>query len=126
MKKIPYLLLLCLLAGLSTRAQVRFDSTILVYASNGTPVNGIKIRTNLPFTNASQMPTLILEGYCYGANGNVSATIGITLNYYIYSGVFYNYRASSFGSYTPLIKLANENNKVVIFIDSKDYFCDLV
>lgn len=118
MKKIPYLMILCLLAGLQSRAQVNFQEPILSYAMNGTAVNGVKIVTNMPFTNASQMPTLIIEGYCYGS----LAPVGIILNYYIFSGAFTNHKATSFGAYTPVIKLANENGKVVIFIDSKDYF----
>lgn len=123
MKKIPYLLLFCLLAVFEGRAQVSFQEPILAYTFNGTPTNGIKISTNLPFSNSSQMPTIILEGYCLGVtSSNKYASVGITLNYYIYNGSFVNYRASSFGNWNPVIKLANENNKVVIFIDSKDYF----
>lgn len=126
MRKIPYLLMLCLLAMTVTRAQVKSDSTILTYFKNNTATYGVKIITNLPFTNGSQMPTIILEGYCYGvAANNTQASIGILLNYYIYNNGFINYRASSFGSYLPVIKLANENGKVVIFLDAKDYYLRL-
>ena len=100
----------------------------VTYHYNGTPTNGVKIKTNMPFVVANSMPTIILEGYNYGT----SEAIGLMINYYIYSpgGVvgdpstyyFTKYNATSYGAYTPPIKLANENNKVVIYIDSKDYF----
>lgn len=95
-----------------------YNDTVLTYNYNGTPVNGIKIKTNLPFTNSSQMPTIIVEGYSYG---NV-ASIGLILTYYIYNNVFYSPSISSFGAYTPPVYLANEGGKVVIFINSKDYY----
>jgi hypothetical protein len=93
---------------------------------NSTPVNGVKIKTNLPFTPSSHMPTIIIEGYNYGT----SDAIGIIINYYVFSATpsnpaTYNFNklsATSFGGYTPVIKLANEDNKVVIYIDSKDYY----
>ncbi len=88
------------------------------YNFNGTPTNGIKIRTNLPYTNGSQMPTVVIEGYNYGQ----VKPIGIILNWYIYGGNFYNYRASSYGGYAPTIRLANESGKVVIYIDDRQYY----
>ncbi len=94
------------------------EYNVLEYAYNGTPTNGIKITTNLPFQNGSQMPTITITGYNYGK----SKPIGILLVWYVYNGVFTQYKASSFGAYTPIIKLANENGKVVIFIDDKQYY----
>jgi hypothetical protein len=91
---------------------------VLDYSFNGTPTNGIKITTNLPFQHGSQMPTIIITGYNYGK----SETIGILLVWYIYNGSFIHQKASSFGAYTPTIKLANEDGKVVIFIDDKQYY----
>lgn len=88
------------------------------YHFNGTPTHGVKIVTNLPFTDGSQMPNIIIEGYSYGNK----STIGLSISWYIYGGNFYNPTASSFGGYTPTIKLANENSKVVIFIDDKNYY----
>ncbi|WP_126243343.1 hypothetical protein [Chitinophaga rhizosphaerae] len=118
MRKIPYLLIgLCLLITLTSRAQVNFQDPIYRYINDGTPVNGVKIITNLDFQDGSQMPTLIFEGYCYGK----VAPVGIILNWYIYGGAFYSYKATSFGSYTPVIKLGNENGKVVIYFENKDY-----
>ncbi len=72
------------------------------------------------------MPTIIIEGYNYGT----SDAIGIMVNYYLYSATptdtatyyFVKHNATSYGGYTPVIKLAKENNKIVIYIDSRDYF----
>lgn len=91
---------------------------VVNYNSNTTPANGVKIKTNLPFTNSTQMPTITIEGYNY----NEAQTIGLSLVYYIIGNNFVNYSMSSFGGYTPEVKLANENGKVVIFINDKKYF----
>lgn len=103
----------------------------MTYNFNGTPTNGVKIKTNMPFSPGAYMPTIIIEGYNFGT----SETINLMINYYIYSDAsttanwenpanfyFYTNNASSSGGYAPTIKLANENNKVVIFLDSKDYY----
>lgn len=120
-----YLIFLVALVTFTSYAQVYEPVT---YNYNGTPTNGVKIKTNLPFTPGSHMPTIIIEGYNYASND----AIGITINYYVYSSTgttgdpltyyYTKYNASTYGAYTPVIKLATENNKVVIFIDSKDYF----
>ncbi len=98
---------------------------ILSYASGTTPVNGIKIKTNIAFTHGTQMPTIILEGYNYGQR----KTIGIILNWYLYNAadtanpLATPYAtASSFGGYAPEIKIARENSKVVIFVNDKQYY----
>jgi hypothetical protein len=91
---------------------------VITYDLNGTPSHGVKIKTQLPFTNGSQMPTIIIEGFNYGQ----SKPIGLILTWYIYGGVFYYPKISSFGDYTPVVKLANENGYVVIFIDDKQYY----
>ena len=114
MKKIATVL--ALLCALVLSAQNY--SPIVNYAYNGTPTNGIKIKTNIPFQNGLGMPTLILEGYQYGGK----RSIGLILNWYVYGDNFYYPVASSFGSYTPEIKLIKENNKVVIFIEDKQYY----
>jgi len=117
MKKVLFILCLLITAILANAQS--FNDTILTYHLNSTPMNGIKIKTNLPFTNSSQMPTIILEGYNFS---NIApGSIGLILTYYIYSNVFYNASITSFGSYTPPVYLANEGGKVVIFINSKDY-----
>lgn len=114
MKRILFLLIVIVAIGRSYAQQ--YD--ILTYAKNGTPVNGVKIKTNMPFTNGTQMPTIIIEGYNFGA----ASPIGLLLTYYILNDVFTNARVSSYGSYIPPIYLANEDGKVVIFINSKDYY----
>lgn len=91
---------------------------IINYNFNGTPQHGIKIKTNLPFQNFSQMPTIIIEGYNYGKR----RTINVLIAWYIYNNEFYNTTASSSGGYAPEIKLANEQGKVVIFIEDTDYY----
>jgi hypothetical protein len=92
---------------------------VLNYAFNGTPTYGIKIKTNMPVTDGSQMPNVRIEGYNYGQ----AKTIGINLTWYIYyGGSFIQYSASSFGGYTFPIKLSNENGKVVIFIEDRNYY----
>ncbi|HEX2920402.1 MAG TPA: hypothetical protein VHO50_04470 [Bacteroidales bacterium] len=88
------------------------------YAYNGTPSYGVKIKTNLPFINSSQMPTIIFEGYNYGGQ----SSIGLTLNYYTYDNIFYAPKLSSWGGWTPTVKLTTEEGKVVIFIDERGYF----
>jgi hypothetical protein len=88
------------------------------YNYNGTPTYGIKIKTNLPFSNGSQMPTLIIEGLNYGR----SRPTGIMLTWYIYDGRFWSPKISSYGADNPKIMLSNEGGKVVVFIDEKNYF----
>jgi len=103
------------LYGISVQAQV-YEA--LSYNFNGTPSQGVKIKTNLPFTNGSQMMTLNIEGYSYG----VSANIGLSLSYYIYGGGFVHPNISSYGAYAPDVYLSSEGGKVVIFIDDKVYY----
>lgn len=117
MRKILFTLCL-MMAAMFANAQT-FNDTVFTYNLNSTAVNGIKIKTNLPFTNGTQMPTIIMEGYKFGGT---PASIGLILNYYIFDNIFYTPTMSSFGSYTPPVYLANEGGKVVIFIDSRDYF----
>ncbi|RFS19274.1 hypothetical protein DVR12_23865 [Chitinophaga silvatica] len=105
-----------ILSSIFVSAQARYN--VLAVKIDSLTVNGTKIKTNLPFQTAVQMPTIILEGYSY----NKKATIGLTLSYYIWDNAIYNASISSFGSYTPPVYMANEGGKVVIFIDDKNYF----
>ncbi|HEY8957995.1 hypothetical protein [Chitinophaga sp.] len=116
MKRI--ILLFSLICLLSTAKGQVFCDTVITFDRTAAPLNGTKIRTNLPFTNGVEMPTIILEGYNYVT----AEPIGLIINFYIYGGIFQNTRVSSFGAYTPRIYLANENGKVIIFLDSKDYY----
>lgn len=93
-------------------------NNIVSYYFNNTPVHGVKIKTNLPFTSGSQMPTIHIYGYSY----RTSDVIDLSVVYYIYGGAFINYSASSAGNYTPSLSLSNENGKVVLFINDKPYF----
>lgn len=124
MKRI--LIIFLLLGALSSRAQNY--NNILNYNINGTPTYGVKIKTNMPFTPGTQMPTINILGYSFGSG----ETVNLTLSYYIYSldtdfdnpANFFFYRSdiSSSGSYTPAVYLSNESGKVVIYIDDKIYY----
>lgn len=124
--KIRILIITILAFGLVLKVKSQ-NYNSLNYNANTTPINGVKIRTNLPFTKGTQMPTIIIEGFNYGT----SETIGLIINYYIWSVgpdlndpanfYFHNPAISSFGGYTPIVYLANENGKVIIFLDQKDY-----
>lgn len=114
MIKIYIILLLSLLSF--TNAQNY--NPIANYNFNGTAVNGIKIKTSIPYSDGSQMPNIIIEGYNYGS----MEPINLSLVWYIYGGNFINYGVTSTSSYTPEIKLSNEQGKVVIFINDRQYF----
>ncbi len=125
MKKIITIFILLI----AFKASAQNYDHILNYVFNGTPTNGVKIKTNIPFTPTTQMPTVIIEGNNFGT----TETIGLIINWYTYSSAndfyndpsgfyFYNATVSSFGSFTPNIYLASENGKVIIYIDRKDYY----
>lgn len=86
---------------------------VLSWNFNGTLTNGVKIKTNIPYTNSSHMPTIIIEGYDYGT----ANTVGIMLVWYVIGGNFVNHKASSYGGITPTIQLANESGLVTIYLD---------
>jgi hypothetical protein len=113
------ILLVLSLICVTLHANAQYYDDVLTYNINGTPVNGVKIKTNLPFTNSSQMPTIMIEGYAYGN----AEPINLTLVYYYYGNSFATYsKISTAGSHNPNVFLAGENGKVVIFIDSKINF----
>jgi len=113
-----FLFLLCM-GKCSVYGQYYDD--VLSYNINDYTANGVKIKTNLPFVNATAMPTLLVEGYDY-QNGN---PINLTLTWYVNSGNFIHTFVSSAGAITPPISLANENGKISIFIDYKGYYTRL-
>lgn len=115
MKKLLFTLALALL---TTFGYAQFNGNVITYNFNSNPVHGVKIKTNIPFQNGTHMPTIRIEGYNYGG----SETIGLSLIWYVYEGAFYHPSISSWGGYTPLVYLANENDKVVIYIADKEYF----
>lgn len=117
--KAIFKLLLCIglfLFGINTCISQTYE--VLDYSINSTPVNGIKIKTNIPYTNSSQMVNLNIEGYSYGKQ----SPLGINIVWYIYGGNFTSTGASSWGNHTPAISLANEGGKVVVFIHDKVYY----
>ena len=120
MKKIlAAITVICLLLAFTATHAQNYNN-IVNYTFNATPVNGVKIKTNLPFTSSSNMPTIILQGFNYGSQ----SAIGLQIVYYVYGTqpAFINASVSSFGNYTPPITLANEDGKVVIFINDKSYY----
>jgi len=118
MKTIKYLTAIAIMIASFGVIKAQNYNPIINYNLNGTPTNGIKIKTNIPFTNSQGMPTIIIEGYNY-FDGK---PIGLLFNWYIYENGFINHSISSFGAYTPEVKLSNENGKVVIFINDRKYF----
>src|SRR5690606_29373672 len=123
MKKLTIVVfLLCVFTLGLTCAKGQLYEALAVYAISGTPTNGVKIKTNIPFVHAADMSTIFIRGFSYGG----SNTINLQLVFYIYSNAsgpyFYIPVLSSSGSYTPRILLANENGKVVVFIDDRVYF----
>jgi hypothetical protein len=120
-----YLILITLCSNI---ALAQNYNNIVNYSINGTPVNGVKIKTNLPFIPGSQMPTINITGNSFGSN----EPLNLTITYYTYSGgsnwndpenyFFYQPMMSSSGAYTPKVLLSAESGKVVIFIDDKSYF----
>jgi hypothetical protein len=112
------ILLVLSLICVTIKVNAQYYNDVLTYSINGTPVNGVKIKTNLPLINSSQMPTIMIEGYAFSS----SDPINLTLVYYYYLNTFNYSRISTAGSHNPNIFLAGENGKVVIFIDSKVNF----
>lgn len=91
------------------------------YHTSTTPVNGLKIKTNIPFSSGADMVSLEIKGYSYG----LSSTLDLHLCFYIFSNASGPYihipNISSSGAHTPSIKIANENNLVVIYFTDKVY-----
>lgn len=112
------LALLCSMA-LSVRAQY-YNDVLSAYFNAPQNVNGIKIKTNLPFTNSVAMPTVMIEGFDYNAGSG--GPIDLKLTWYVLSGKFYSATVSSSGSVNPPITIANENGRVSIFMDYKAYY----
>ena len=108
------LTMLCL--SLCTYSQ-HYDN-VVNYKINGVPANGVKIKTNLPFTNGSQMPMIQFEGFSYSGALIISFSIG----YYIFGDTVLSATASSYGALAPDVDIANENGKVSFFVKSKFYY----
>ncbi|QQT24835.1 MULTISPECIES: tail fiber protein [Sphingobacterium] len=123
-KKTAFCILLMLyLAGTKLTIQAQVYRNLVEYSYNGVPTHGVKIKTNIPFMHQVDMPTVKIQGYNYG-NGEV---MDLTLVFYIFNNdanlpKVWASSVSTAGSYSPRIFLAQENGKVVIFIDDKSYF----
>ncbi|MBW8683466.1 hypothetical protein [Chitinophaga rhizophila] len=115
MKSILYLVAFLFLSITTVKAQM-YD--VLDYNIQGTPVNGVKIKTNLPFTTSSHMPTIIIEGFNYFTGSNMM----LSLNYYYFNNAFIKTNISTSGNYNPDVYVAGENGKIVLFIDDRQYF----
>ena len=113
------ILLISLFSIKPVQAQVYLDIARASFTT--TPVNGVKIKTNIPFAHAADMVSLEIKGYSYG----LSAPLDLHLCFYLYSNDYGAYfhipNISSSGAHTPKILLAHEDGKVVIFIDEKVY-----
>lgn len=112
--------ILCLALSLVFGRAGAQNYDLIDYNINGTPTNGIKIKTQIPFQNSGSMPTIRIEGYDYGGS---HVPIGLDIVWYVFNSTFYNPTVSSWGGYTPAIYLYNENGLISIFIDDKPYFC---
>ncbi|WP_160714581.1 hypothetical protein [Chitinophaga solisilvae] len=108
--------LLCLLLPVLLKAQSYAD--IVTYHTTKYAAYGAKIKTNLNFANGTHLPTIIIEGYNLGTG----EPIGIVMTFYINQDTLVLSNASSFGSFTPPIYIAEENGKVVIMLEGKDYY----
>src|SRR6476659_8173141 len=107
MKNLKYLIIPCLLIviGLVFIGVLPADAqnypNLLNYNLNSAPVNGVKIKTNLPFTPTTQMPTIIIEGNNFGTG----EPIGLILTYYTSSGgsgdYFHQPQITSFSKHAP-------------------------
>jgi len=120
MKKIIFLILF---TSYWSTLTAQLHENLVSYSIAGTPVNGVKIKTNIPFVSGADMPTIFIKGFSYGG----ANTINLQLVFYIYKNsagntYFYTPTISSSGSYTPIVQLANENGKVVVFINDKVYY----
>lgn len=114
MKKL--LILTIIFFALSAKSQNY--NNIVNYNINRTPTHGAKIKTNLPFTNSNHMPTIKIEGYSHVDDTNIN----LTLSWYIFKSKFARMVMSSYGGITPDVWLANENGKVIIYLDMKMYY----
>lgn len=104
------------IASLSLKAQI-YNDDVAAYYNNYTLTKGLKIKTNLPFTNGTHMPTIMIEGYVFGSQ----QIVDLKISYYIYRDRIYSSNISTGGAYTPPVYIANEDGKVVLWIDDKPY-----
>ncbi len=85
---------------------------------SSTPIHGVKIKTNIPFSHGMGIPTVKIEGYDY----NLSNPLNISLVWYVFNDNFHNAAVSGYGGAIPDVWLSNEDGKIVIFLDERIYF----
>lgn len=96
---------------------------VITFNGLGTPTNGYKIKTNIPFATGVGMYNIDIHGYHYGNK----SPIGLDLTFYVWAPAgtppnFINQKISSSGDWTPDVKLAVENGKIVIIIPEPGYY----
>lgn len=113
------ILLISLFSIKPVQAQVFFDLARATFPDG--IVNGVKIKTNIPFLKSADMLSLEIKGFSYG----ISAPLSLHLCFYLFEdegGIYVHApNISSSGAHTPKVLVANEAGKVVIFIDDKVY-----
>jgi len=120
MKRIIILLVTILFT--ITYLQGQNYNNIVNHHFNGTPVNGVKIKTNLPFTNGSFMPTIKIEGYNYYEQSVGASILDLNIALYVLQDKFYNPTMSTSGGSAPDVWLSVEDGKIVIFLDQRIYY----
>lgn len=119
MKSIFWVLAFICSLALSTQAQY-YDDVVSMHFNAPQNVNGVKIKTNIPFQDGYAMPTIMIEGYSYDYGNGYH--VNLMVNWYVNSGRFNGVWASTAGNLNPTIKIANENGKISIFMDYKAYY----
>ncbi len=110
MRKI--IILLVILLPFASKSQFH---NVLSWKNESTISYGIKISTNIT-AGSEFFPIINIDGY----NNTEAATIALKIAWDNKSGEFGNAAASSNGGYAPRIFLKNEDDKVVIFLKTKE------
>ena len=116
MKRILFLLFAMM--SISTCIIAQNYNNIVNYNSSSYPVNGVKIKTNIPYENMYTLPLIKIEGVDYGKQ----RILNLQLTFYVYDDIFYFSSVSSNGNSTPNVWLSNESGKISIFIGETVYF----
>ncbi len=90
---------------------------ILDLSFSTTPTQ-IKITTGIPYPLVGADFTVSIKGFAYG----LSRSVDLKIHWHNYLNQFYNANISNAGSWTPTVKLAVENSKVVIHLSPVFYW----
>lgn len=113
--------IIAVLLVISTTLSAQVYNNIVTRAHETAPINGMKIKTKIPFesrntSRALIMPTVKIEGYNYGN----TRTLNLTVSWYRSGDNFHSTTASSYGASIPKIYLDVETDGMVsIFINDK-------